>query len=77
MINKFLMNKKVRVTFVILCFVFLGHHLFINYSDSNYAVCQRLRNDKIHFEYYRDTERPVYQQIMEALTDEQLQLNCG
>lgn len=71
------MNKKVRIIFVILCFVFLGHQLFINYSETHYAECQRLSQDWIAFKYYRNTEREVYKEIYYILSDEMARLNCG
>lgn len=71
---KFLIAK---IIFIILAFVFIGHQLFIIYSETHYAECQRLTQDWIPFKYYRNTEREVYQEIYYILSDEMTRLNCG
>ncbi len=69
-------SKPAKILFAVLFVIFIGHELFVNWSSSTYADCGRLRDDKVHFELYRDLDRVVYQTVMNALTAEQLRLGC-
>lgn len=75
-IRNIALSPRTKYLFGVLFVIFIGHELFVNYSSSTYARCDKLETDKVHFELYRDTEREVYKNVLVLLTEEQVRLGC-